>query len=282
MQQLEYEDASGTATLMTAVYQFVAVMVAEGPQDETALQDLTLKWQQASSLLTGKEIIRQEQALWDQISVIMEQYDDCLCSREERMTNLFTHQPAAMRTHFEDALLYNNEKWRLLGWDAITEYYITAHSRFTAGGNTGTTGAPPGQDKPGHHGQDKPGHQPQGKQNCKIHGDNYTHTTKQCRLRDEPYYFDADACDTYRKKGICVFHLRGMCKRPTCDLQHITKERATQRGLPPITLQTVFPITQVEIPIPEEEEPNFETQTLNRLPTYDENEMFYTTFDSIE
>jgi hypothetical protein len=44
MQQLEYEDATGAATLMTAVYQFVAVMVAEGPQDETALQDLTSRW----------------------------------------------------------------------------------------------------------------------------------------------------------------------------------------------------------------------------------------------
>ena len=51
---LEYEDASGTVLLITAVYQFVAVMVAEGPQDETALEDLMLWWQQASSLLIGK------------------------------------------------------------------------------------------------------------------------------------------------------------------------------------------------------------------------------------
>ena len=277
MQQLEYEDASGTATLITAVYQFVAVMVAEGPQDETALKDLTLRWQQASSLLTGKEVVRQEQALWDQISIIMEQYDDCLCSRKERMANLFTHQPAAMRTHFEDALLYNNEKWRLLQWDAITEYYITAHSRFTAGGSTGTTGEPPGQDKPGH--------QPQGKQYCKIHGDNHTHTTKQCRLKDEPYSFDADACEQYRKKGICVFYMRGMCKRPTCDLQHITKAQAMERGLPPITRDVIIhPVTQhLEMrEVPTEPQPDFETKDTNHLPTYDEPEMFFTIFDSVE
>ena len=40
-------------------------MVAEGPRVETALQDLTFRWHQASSLLTGKEIVWQEQALWD-------------------------------------------------------------------------------------------------------------------------------------------------------------------------------------------------------------------------
>ena len=155
MQQLEYEDASGTATLITAVYQYVAVMVAEGPQDETALQHLTLRWKQASSVLTGKEIIRQEQALWDQISMIMEQHDGFLCNREERISNLFLHQPAALRTYFDDALRYNNEKWRLLRWDSITEYYITAHTRYTAEAKTGTTGTPPGQDKPGQKPQGK-------------------------------------------------------------------------------------------------------------------------------
>ena len=105
---------------------------------------------------------------------------------------------------------------------------------------------------------------------------------KQCRLTDEPYCFDADACDTYRKTGICVFHLRGMCKRPTCDLQHITKDQATQRGLPPITTQTVFPITQVEIPMQKEEEPDFTTRDTSHLPTYDEPEMFFTIFHPVE
>ena len=176
----------------------------------------------------------------------MEQHDDVLCNREDRISNLFLHQPAEMRTYFEDALRYNNEKWRLLRWDAITEYYITAHSRFTAGGNIGTTGTPPGQDKPSH--------QPQGKQFCKIHGDNHTHTTKQCRLRDEPYNFDADACDQYRKKGVCVFHLRGMCKRPTCDLKHITKAQAIEMGLPPTTRDAVMhPIITPEEPEPDRE-----------------------------
>ena len=35
------------------------------------------------------------------------------------------------------------------------------------------------------------------------------------------------------------------------------------------------------IPTPEEEEPDFETKTLNTLPSYDESEMFSTIFDSV-
>ena len=83
--------------------------------------------------------------------------------------------------------------------------------------------------------------------------------------------------------------MRGMCKLDHCPLKHITGEEAKNRGLPPIVrLNTQIDsimhptIENPEIPIPEEEEPDFETKTLNRLPSYDEPEMFYTTFDSIE
>ena len=57
------------------------------------------------------------------------------------------------------------------------------------------------------------------------------------------------------------------------------------RGLPSITQQTViFLITQVEIPIPEEPKPDFETQGTNRIPLdgEDQYEHWYTTFDSVE
>ena len=130
------------------MYQFVVAMVTEGPEHESSLQALPNTWKEASSLTTGKAIIRHEQTLWDQISIIMEQHEDVLCNREDRISNRFLHQPKALRTYFEDALRYNNEKWRLLGWDAISDYFITAHSRHSAEETTGTLGTPPGQDKP--------------------------------------------------------------------------------------------------------------------------------------
>ena len=76
-----------------------------------------------------------------------------------------------------------------------------------------------------------------------------------------------------------------MCKRPTCDLLHITKARAMERGLPPITRDVIIhPVTQhLEMrEVPTEPQPDFETKDTNHLPTYDEPEMFFTIFDSIE
>ena len=190
----------------------------------------------------------------------MDQHDDCLCNREERISNLFLHQPMELRSYFDEALRYRNEKWRLLQWDSITEYYITAHSRYTADENTGTAGTPPRQDTPEQN--------PQGNQYCKIHGENNTHNTKQCRFTDEPYNLDADACEQYRKLKICVFHMRGMCKRPNCDLKHISKAQAIEMGLPPTTHDAVMhPLI-----IPKEPEPFKEGG--NRLPGVEDDNGF--------
>jgi len=68
---------------------------------------------------------------------------------------------------------------------------------------------------------------------------NNTHNTKECRFTDDPYYLDADACEQYRKLKICAFHMQGMCKRPNCDLKHISKAQAIDRGLPPTTRGTI-------------------------------------------
>ena len=70
--------------------------------------------------------------------------------------------------------------------------------------------------------------------------------------------------------------MKGMCKRPTCDLLHVTKADAKK-----MTRDAIMqPITQPEVPT--EPQPDFETRDTNRLPTYDEPEMFFTIFDSIE
>ena len=123
---------------------------------------------------------------------------------------------------------------------------------------------------------------------CKIHGENVTHDTSQCRYTKDPYNLDADACEKHRQKKICIFHVRGMCKRENCPLKHITGEEATNRGLPPIVRPgaVMHPAIEIpEIPIPEEPKPDFETQATNRLPGQDGEEPYdhwYTTFDSIE
>ena len=65
-----------------------------------------------------------------------------------------------------------------------------------------------------------------------------------------------------------MFHLRGMCKRPTCDLKHITKAQAIEMGLPPTTHDAVMH------PLIIPKEPERFKEGGNRLPGVEDDDGF--------
>ena len=72
-----------------------------------------------------------------------------------------------------------------------------------------------------------------------------------------------------------MFHLRGMCKRPNCDLKHISKSQAIEMGLPPTTCDAVMH------PIIIPEEPEIRKEAGNQIYMEEDDDNLFTAIESV-